>query len=423
MTNKIYKIKLTDIDSWGDDGPFYDYEKLKNIPIHEDIIIYFECEVENLYPMDAIEMDPFQIMYNLHDVFQNHKGNIFYICSDLNIHERYKKWCDLYKPSKIFEVLYYPFYDIPFSIYMMQDHNYISLFDEIEKYKKKPKETNFCLLAYHVKLIRAVIIDKFYTNKNFIYSFGPYHERELSENKIYYLDIPYKFTDNQYINTSLLYKIDDGKCYPIDTKLHLNIDGSCDKIFSFENGFNLFENKKRLTEIEYDFPVQDGKKAAYFNRFLPIESLTSCCDLVVESYPTKDAVFFSEKTWKEIVLKRPYLTFGAKNQYKFFKNMGFELYDEIFDYSFDGESEIDNKINLFTREIEKYIDMEISEFEELLHILSSKIDYNFNLYKKYLDQYEKIEIFFEEFNDEYTCDYDDAKHCLNFLIKNQIFHK
>lgn len=423
MSNKFILIKITDLDSFGSYGAFYDYEKIKNIPVHKDVIIYFESEVENLYPMDAIEMDPHKIMYNLHDIFQNHKGNIFYICSDLNIHERYKKWCNLYQPSKIFEVLYYPFYDIPRSFYMMQDPDFISLFDQVKKYKKKPKEKNFCLLAYHVKIIRALIIDKFYTNKNFIYSFAPYYENDSSENNIYQLHLPYKFTDNQYITTSHLYNIDDDDSYTADIKLHLNLDGSCDRIFSFENGFNLFENKKRLTEIEYDFPAEVGVKEAYFNRFLPIESLTSCCDLVVESYPTKDAVFFSEKTWKEIVLKRPYLTFGAKNQYKFFKNMEFELYDEIFDYSFDSETVIENKINLFVKEVEKYIDIEISEFHELINVLSPKIEYNFNLCEKYIKQYENFEIFLDKFKKEDTCNFIDAKTNLDFLAKNQVYHQ
>lgn len=423
MSKKFILIKLTDIDSIDSEGGvFYDYEKLENIPIYEDLIIYFECEVENLYPMDTIEMDPFQIMCNLHYVFQNHKGNIFYICSDLNIHERYKKWCDLYKPSKIFEVLYFPFYDAPESIYMMRKNKYNFIFEQIKKYKEKPKEKNFCLLAYHVKLIRAIIIDKFYTNKNFIYSFAPYYGDKLTENVVYQLHIPYKFTDNEYIKTSSLIDIDNNMFYPVETKLHLNIDGSCEKIFSFENGFNLFENKKRLTEIEYDFPTEVGIKEAYFNRFLPIESLTSCCDLVMESYSTKDAVFFSEKTWKEIVLKRPYLTFGAKNQYKFFKNMGFELYDEIFDYSFDNESVIENKINLFLREVEKYIDMEISEFQEIINVLSPKIEYNFNLFEKYLNQYEKFIRFLGKFGNVDTCDYNEARENLDFLLKNQIYH-
>lgn len=69
---------------------------------------------------------------------------------------------------------------------------------------------------------------------------------------------------------------------------------------------------------------------------LPVEYGTTLVNLISES--TINAPFITEKTCTAIMFNKPFIVFGGKDFHKELVNLGFELYDEIFDYSFDRES-------------------------------------------------------------------------------------
>lgn len=75
----------------------------------------------------------------------------------------------------------------------------------------------------------------------------------------------------------------------------------------------------------------------FFQETMPVEYNQSFMQLVAES--DDEIVFYSEKTATPILLNKPFLIVGAKGYHTGLKNRGFELYDEIFDYSFDNEND------------------------------------------------------------------------------------
>ena len=56
-------------------------------------------------------------------------------------------------------------------------------------------------------------------------------------------------------------------------------------------------------------------------------------------------MFITEKTFKPILLEKPFLCFGYKNQNTILKKFGFVLYDEIIDYSFDTKESLEERAN------------------------------------------------------------------------------
>lgn len=48
-----------------------------------------------------------------------------------------------------------------------------------------------------------------------------------------------------------------------------------------------------------------------------------------------DEIMVTEKTWMAIYHQRPFLTFATSGYHRFLQELGIELYDEVFDYSFD----------------------------------------------------------------------------------------
>jgi len=77
----------------------------------------------------------------------------------------------------------------------------------------------------------------------------------------------------------------------------------------------------------------------------------SLIDLVSET--TKNEIFITEKTCRPLFFKKPFISFGAKGFHQNLKKLGFELYDEIVDYSFDDAPSWAVRCNMIVKEIEK----------------------------------------------------------------------
>ena len=188
---------------------------------------------------------------------------------------------------------------------------------------------NFISLCSAPRDHKYDLLDRFYLNKYFIYSNYPYSK--INE------------TD---------YKWDP------ETPL-VEYEGP--------NGFSN-SDIRRLTEIEKDHRG--------FQELVPVEYYQTNCDLVLEA--TIDTLFITEKTWKPIVFKKPFLVWGGKGIHTKLKELGFELYEELFDYSFDNSS---SRLDDLCNTIQPYMLMEPSMLGTSIDLtIKKKIEYNFNHY-------------------------------------------
>ena len=95
--------------------------------------------------------------------------------------------------------------------------------------------------------------------------------------------------------------------------------------------------------VNFRFPDFDPKQKLLTEegdcilRYAPMEYWESVIDLVGEPY-THYGASVTEKTFKPLFWQKPFLILGGQGVHTFLKSEGFELYDEIFDYSFDNES-------------------------------------------------------------------------------------
>lgn len=87
----------------------------------------------------------------------------------------------------------------------------------------------------------------------------------------------------------------------------------------------------------------------------------SAIDLVMES--TSTCIFYSEKTFKCILTKKPFLLFGGENINNQLKDFGFKLFDNVIDYSFDRIVNVDERADALSAELkricEKYTPTEL----------------------------------------------------------------
>jgi hypothetical protein len=93
---------------------------------------------------------------------------------------------------------------------------------------------------------------------------------------------------------------------------------------------------------------------------IPTEYHECLIDIIGETNP--DHYFYTEKTFKALLTARPFLLIGAKGINKFLQSRyGFELYHEIFDYSFDDLDSAEDRTEQAILQVKKYQDSDLKE--------------------------------------------------------------
>lgn len=98
--------------------------------------------------------------------------------------------------------------------------------------------------------------------------------------------------------------------------------------------------------------------------------LTSFLHIATET--EVDVLFITEKTVKPILCQNPFLILGSVNFHKELQNLGFELYDELFDYSFDSEPDLTKRIEKLVKNI-NYVVQNKDNLNEMYQSILPKI--------------------------------------------------
>lgn len=98
----------------------------------------------------------------------------------------------------------------------------------------------------------------------------------------------------------------------------------------------------------------------YDQRYLnPMWYDDTCFSVVVESYNGRNLgaevpVFVTEKTFKPIAGHQPFMIIGGSGVLKYLRSQEFQTYDNIFDETYDAETDFDKKLDIIIDNIERY---------------------------------------------------------------------
>lgn len=107
---------------------------------------------------------------------------------------------------------------------------------------------------------------------------------------------------------------------------------------------------------------------------LPKEYTTAFMQLVSES--DNDVFILSEKTAIPLFFNKPFLVAGPVNFHKHLSHLGFRLYQEIFDYSFDSEPDTNKRYDLIAKNIQKFTTKSNKELKKIYNSVFDKCVYN-----------------------------------------------
>ncbi len=148
---------------------------------------------------------------------------------------------------------------------------------------------------------------------------------------------------------------------------------------------HLNENVFPLTIDRKDFNtnwamVQNDSLCEEFN-------FSTLFNIVMETRARSDSLFFSEKTTNALSLFQPFVIYGNPNINKHLKDIGFELYDEIFSYEFDSITNYvkryDALLKMLKEVVKRFGNMTRTQQINFRLSLKDKLLYNYEKYMAY----------------------------------------
>ena len=132
---------------------------------------------------------------------------------------------------------------------------------------------------------------------------------------------------------------------------------------------------------------------------LPTEFTQSFMQLVAESSELHNIM--SEKTCMPLIFGKPFLVLGPVGFHEMLTvEYGFQLYDEIFDYSFDKELDLNIRCDMLLQNVKRMYNLSTDELRELHNKILPKILFNRDLARQLALRVDNIPaIINESFND------------------------
>lgn len=136
----------------------------------------------------------------------------------------------------------------------------------------------------------------------------------------------------------------------------------------YEYTWKYWSPKKMNFDINWK--QTDGMKDLYLP---PNEFKTSAISLISES--NTECLFYTEKTFVPIFHQRPFVIYGAPYANRYLEKMGFKIFNEIIDYSFDEIQDDTERCQAYFKEVAKL--KEVS-YNDIVDSTALKVQHNFN---------------------------------------------
>lgn len=312
--------------------------------VNDEILLFNFTEPYSLYPLIGEQPSPSSLFYHL---IKNNKKVKVVDCG-INLRRNF----DLIKKKLNSDL------DLDLNVYPWYFMNFYFRRDRYKNHKEYDLKYNSIFLLGGHKMCRIFILLELSKNKNLLYSnFGWTQDLKYFANVVeYYCE-----------NDKFILKTDQGN-------FKVNGDDSVDT-FIFENEYFRTDEYKYFTINENAYEKVSKDEPIFLYELAPDQFMESGFSFFCETQ-TEYSSSLTEKTIKNLFYKKPFLGFACDGFYKFLKDNGFELYDEVFDYSFDDFS-YGKRLNSYLIECKKVLDLKLNDIKDLVEKLKPKIEHNY----------------------------------------------
>ena len=186
--------------------------------------------------------------------------------------------------------------------------------------------------------------------------------------------------------------------------------------------FQYFKGPMSLTDpLEEDFELHS--KPEFFPSAWPKSYHTGLVDIVTESRILEKEFQMTEKTIKPIATSKPFLVLGCSGYHQWLKETRhIEMYDEIFDYTFDSDTSVDARIEGICENINR---IRNEDPIKIMAKVKDKAEHNRNAYVKRIEDLNysipksirKLIVLHEYGRLEIKCAYDSATQDMRLYLQ------
>ena len=198
--------------------------------------------------------------------------------------------------------------------------------------------------------------------------------------------------DRSYRLTLIAELIENNLIDKGSVSLHLFSDSNSElkhELFNFDSKLSkdakklIYKNIMPLTaNLVIDTEQGRGQMSADFDQSVYQMWQSSFFHIVTETVFYYDKLHLTEKIFKPIVARRPFILCASPGNLAYLKRYGFKTFDRWIDESYDVESDNDLRIKKIVAEVKRITDMSPGDKEKMYNDMSEVLEYNFNHFFK-----------------------------------------
>lgn len=141
-------------------------------------------------------------------------------------------------------------------------------------------------------------------------------------------------------------------------------------------------------QIMYNWQGRDPVSSDYSAKISIEDAATTSIHLVAETLFDTDKIYITEKVFKPMVMRQPFLIFAAPKTLSVLRGYGFRTFDSVWDESYDLEQDHGRRMNMIVQQIDRLYRLSDPEFNEILAQCQDIVEYNHRHF--YSDRFEQI---------------------------------
>ena len=125
-----------------------------------------------------------------------------------------------------------------------------------------------------------------------------------------------------------------------------------DELYDLIAWFKQFE-QKGFNVLDWDYPNHQNDVFSSLRYTTKSHYSDTLFNIITETTCDNNSLNLTEKSFKGIANCHPYLVIGDVNTHKHIKDLGFELYEDLIDYSFDSIDDSEIRLNSALKEVKR----------------------------------------------------------------------
>ena len=148
-----------------------------------------------------------------------------------------------------------------------------------------------------------------------------------------------------------------------------------DELYDLIAWFNQFE-QKGFNVLDWDYPNHQNDVFSSLRYTTKSHYADTVFNIITETTCDNNSLNLTEKSFKGIANCHPYLVIGDVNTHKHIKDLGFELYEDLIDYSFDSINDSEIRLNSALKEVKRIYNIGGNSILEWYKKNIDKIEHN-----------------------------------------------